>query len=54
MALPAAGTAVLLSVHHLQVLYGGAIEALRDLSFDLPQGQIVALLGANGAGKSAF
>lgn len=42
----------LLSVHNLQVMYGGAIEALRDVSFDVHPGQIVALLGANGAGKS--
>ncbi|MDP3799224.1 MAG: ABC transporter ATP-binding protein [Polaromonas sp.] len=42
----------LLAVHNLQVVYGGAIEALRDVSFEVHEGQIVALLGANGAGKS--
>ncbi len=42
----------LLAVHNLQVVYGGAIEALRDVSFEVHAGQIVALLGANGAGKS--
>ncbi|MCZ4314854.1 ABC transporter ATP-binding protein [Comamonadaceae bacterium G21597-S1] len=42
----------LLTVHNLQVIYGGAIEALRDVSFEVHAGQIVALLGANGAGKS--
>lgn len=42
----------LLAVQNLQVVYGGAIEALRDVSFKVLPGQIVALLGANGAGKS--
>lgn len=42
----------LLSVHNLQVIYGGAIEAVRDVSFELGAGEVVALLGANGAGKS--
>lgn len=42
----------LLAVHNLQVIYDGAIEALRDVSFQVFQGQIVALLGSNGAGKS--
>jgi len=42
----------LLEVHNLQVIYGGAIEALRDVSFRVAAGQVVALLGANGAGKS--
>jgi len=41
-----------LAVHNIQVVYGGAIEAVRDVSFEVRRGQIVALLGSNGAGKS--
>jgi len=42
----------LLEVRDLQVRYG-AIEAVRGLSFDVEEGEIVALIGANGAGKSS-
>ena len=41
----------LLKVTNLVVSYGG-IEALKGISFDVDQGQIVTLIGANGAGKS--
>ena len=41
----------LLSVKDLKVNYGG-IEALKGISFDVPEGKIVTLIGANGAGKS--
>ena len=41
----------LLKVTDLQVAYGG-IQALRGISFDVEEGQIVTLIGANGAGKS--
>ena len=41
----------LLEVKDLHVSYGG-IEALRGISFSVEEGQIVTLIGANGAGKS--
>jgi branched-chain amino acid transport system ATP-binding protein len=45
-------TPPMLALHNIQVVYGGAIEAVRDVSLEVPAGRIVALLGSNGAGKS--
>ncbi len=42
---------MLLSVNGLAVRYG-AIQALHDISFEVEEGEIVTLIGANGAGKS--
>ena len=44
--------APLLALRNIQVVYGGAIEAVRDVSLEVPAGRIVTLLGSNGAGKS--
>jgi len=44
---------VLLSVRGLGVAYGG-IRAVRDVSFDVRRGEIVTLIGGNGAGKSSI
>ena len=41
----------MLKVDNIQVSYG-AIQALRDVSLTVNAGEVVALLGANGAGKS--
>jgi len=41
----------MLRVENLSVSYG-AIKALHDVSFEVPQGHIVTLIGSNGAGKS--
>jgi len=42
----------MLSVHDLQVAYGG-IAAVKGLSLTVTPGEVVALVGANGAGKSS-
>ncbi len=41
----------IIEIRDLIVSYGG-IEAVKDISLDVPQGEIVTLIGANGAGKS--
>ena len=43
----------MLSIKDLQVYYG-AINAIKGISFDVEQGEIIALIGANGAGKNTI
>jgi branched-chain amino acid transport system ATP-binding protein len=43
----------MLSVRNLDLFYGDA-QALSDVSLDVGQGEIVAIIGANGAGKSSL
>ena len=43
----------MLAIRDLHVYYGG-IHALNGISLDVPDGQIVSLIGANGAGKTTI
>jgi branched-chain amino acid transport system ATP-binding protein len=47
-----AAAAPALAVKNIEVIYNSVILVLRGVSFEVPQGKIVALLGGNGAGKS--
>jgi len=49
---PAAATAPYLRVNNIEVIYDHVILVLKGVSLDVPEGGVVALLGANGAGKS--
>src|SRR5579884_639239 len=51
MAPRSTSDAPLLQVRDLAVSYG-RVQAVRGISFDVPEGAIVALIGANGAGKT--
>lgn len=48
---------VLLSVRNLKKIYqtdGGGIEAVRNLTFDLPKGELTCLVGPSGSGKTTL
>lgn len=47
----------LISVSHLKKAYrsaGGAVEAIRDVSFELPEGNFLAVVGPSGCGKTTL
>ena len=52
VAAPSPGADAALEVDRLEAAYGHAAPVLRGLSLRVPKGRIVALLGANGAGKT--
>ena len=43
----------MLKVNDLQVYYG-VIQALKGISFEVNEGEVIALIGANGAGKTTI
>src|SRR3954453_3644100 len=50
----AADVDAMLAVRGLEVAYGGNLQILFGVDLDVHEGEIVALLGTNGAGKSTF
>jgi len=48
----AAPAKAMLAVNNIEVIYDHVILVLKGVSLEVPEGSVVALLGANGAGKS--
>jgi branched-chain amino acid transport system ATP-binding protein len=49
---PAPDAGLILALNNIEVVYNHVVLVLKGVSLSVPKGQIVALLGANGAGKS--
>jgi phosphonate transport system ATP-binding protein len=47
-------TQLLLQVEHLSKVYPNGVQALTDVSFTVPRGQFVAVIGLSGSGKSTL
>jgi len=43
----------MLEIHNLEVFYG-VIQAIKGISFEVNEGEVIALIGANGAGKTTI
>ena len=43
----------MLEIRDLEVYYG-MIQAIKGISFDVNEGEVIALIGANGAGKTTI
>ena len=43
----------LLEIRDIEVFYG-VIQAIKGISFDVNEGEVIALIGANGAGKTTI
>ena len=43
---------VVLSIRDLQKIYPGGVHAVKGVSFDVHEGESVAVIGSSGSGKS--